>query len=444
MTFCIAQKSTDGSNNIDNSKSDQEHLRRNISVRSSNICRLSDFNSEENNDSDHNDSSTDNCSKNLHYEFADADEMINARTSSAHFSPLPVHTPSSCISRPPPIDPIPLNDTMPNEKEEVVASKRSDKPLCSAVSEDWSSKTTQNSMINGLGLKRMNGIGYDKILPSDKNYTPKIEAKNEILFPSHIKIINENSGENDTKGNNRSDSCSSYDATDSETITDMSRGGSGGETESARTGSDYDIRESITKYLPLKVIEEQRRNNEATNVLKTPSSTALFQQGVSSDPSKYVSIINQQKSELPQQDEESLYKYSNSLSPPRRSLSILLSDTTLPDQFRSKSNEGGGPDGYVNDNEYPYDDNGATDSDDSPQSSPLALSTMIRVTSFSAFSSAPIYDAEGAERKFTKLRKEKRRQSASTDEFMGLKSIFSKNSVKSLISKALKMRLVSK
>jgi hypothetical protein len=371
--------------------------------------------------------------------------MINARTSSAHFSPLPVHTPSSCISRPPPIDPIPIDDTIPNEEEEGLASKRSGKPLCSAVSEDWSSKTTLNSKINGLGLKRMNGIGYDKIYPSDKNYVSKIEAKNEIQFPSQIKIINENSGENDTKGNNRSDSCSNYDATDSETFTDMSRGGSGGETESARTGSDYDIREPLTKYSPLKVIEERRRNNEATNMLKTPSSTAFFQQGVSSDPSKYVSMLNQQKSEHQQQDEESLYKYSNSLSPPRRSLSILLSDTTnLPDQFRSKLNEGGGPDGYVNDNEYPYDDNGATDSDDSPQSSPLALSAMIRVTSFSAFSSAPIYDAEGAERKFTKLRKEKRRQSASTDEFMGLKSIFAKNSVKSLITKALKKRLVSK
>ena len=104
----------------------------------------------------------------------------------------------------------------------------------------------------------------------------------------------------------------------------------------------------------------------------------------------------------------------------------------------SGSGNGGDGDGYNNDD----DDLGGTDSDDSPQSSPLALSAMIRVTSFSAFSSAPIYDDGDAERRMGKLKKERRRQNALTDEFMRLRLLFAKNSIQSLINKSLKKRLM--
>ena len=106
----------------------------------------------------------------------------------------------------------------------------------------------------------------------------------------------------------------------------------------------------------------------------------------------------------------------------------------------SHANEGdeeGEGDGYRPNDD---DDLGATDSDDSPQSSPLAMSAMIRVTSFSAFSSAPIYDAEDAERRVGKLKKERRRQVAVTEEFGRLRLLFAKNSIASLIAKALKRR----
>ena len=106
----------------------------------------------------------------------------------------------------------------------------------------------------------------------------------------------------------------------------------------------------------------------------------------------------------------------------------------------SNANEGdeeGEGDGYRPNDD---DDLGATDSDDSPQSSPLAMSAMIRVTSFSAFSSAPIYDAEDAERRVGKLKKERRRQVAVTEEFGRLRLLFAKNSIASLIAKALKRR----
>ena len=96
--------------------------------------------------------------------------------------------------------------------------------------------------------------------------------------------------------------------------------------------------------------------------------------------------------------------------------------------------------GYKVENEENDDFDVGTDSDESPRSSPLAQLSMIRVTSFSAFSSAPIYDAEDAERRIGKLRKERRRQVALTDEFIRLRLLFARNSISLLISKAVKKR----
>ena len=96
--------------------------------------------------------------------------------------------------------------------------------------------------------------------------------------------------------------------------------------------------------------------------------------------------------------------------------------------------------GYKIENDENDDFDVGTDSDESLKSSPLALLSMIRVTSFSAFSSAPIYDAEDAERRIGKLRKERRRQVALTEEFIRLRLLFARNSISLLISKAVKKR----
>ena len=121
------------------------------------------------------------------------------------------------------------------------------------------------------------------------------------------------------------------------------------------------------------------------------------------------------------------------LSPPRRPHHLQQIGSAL--QIRTPKD--GETDGYYANDD---DDLGGTDSDDSPGSSPLAVSAMIRVTSFSAFGSAPIYDAEDAERRVGKLRKERRRQVALTDEFGRLRLLFARNSIATLISKALKRR----
>ena len=78
----------------------------------------------------------------------------------------------------------------------------------------------------------------------------------------------------------------------------------------------------------------------------------------------------------------------------------------------------------------------------SPSSIPKPLS-FLRVTSFSAFASAPLYDAEGAERRVAKLRKERRRREAGTEEFSRLRTMFTKNAVATLISKAVKAKRVN-
>jgi Phosphatidylinositol 3- and 4-kinase len=95
---------------------------------------------------------------------------------------------------------------------------------------------------------------------------------------------------------------------------------------------------------------------------------------------------------------------------------------------------------------YDDDDTYTTDVDGSPlssPSSPLAHTSdlyFLRVTSFSAFSSAPIYDSEGAERRLGNLQKERRRQIALTAEFARIRLLFAQNSVDTLISKALRSK----
>ena len=78
--------------------------------------------------------------------------------------------------------------------------------------------------------------------------------------------------------------------------------------------------------------------------------------------------------------------------------------------------------------------------DISPSSIPKPP-TFLRVTSFSAFSSAPLYD-EGSERRVAKLRKERRRREAGTEEFHRLRTMFTKNAITTLISKAVKAKRV--
>ena len=78
-------------------------------------------------------------------------------------------------------------------------------------------------------------------------------------------------------------------------------------------------------------------------------------------------------------------------------------------------------------------------SDISPSS--LKPPSFLRVTSFSAFSSAPLYD-ENSERRVAKLRKERRRREAGTEEFNRLRTMFTKNAVATLISKAVKAKRV--
>jgi hypothetical protein len=121
------------------------------------------------------------------------------------------------------------------------------------------------------------------------------------------------------------------------------------------------------------------------------------------------------------------------LSPPRRPYHAQQTGSAM----LIRTPKDGEHDGYYANDD---DDLGGTDSDDSPGSSPLAVSAMIRVTSFSAFGSAPIYDAEDAERRVGKLRKERRRQVSLTDEFGRLRLLFARNSIATLISKALKRR----
>ena len=95
---------------------------------------------------------------------------------------------------------------------------------------------------------------------------------------------------------------------------------------------------------------------------------------------------------------------------------------------------------------YDEEDTYNTDVDGSPPSSPsfpighTSDLYFLRVTSFAAFSSAPIYDAEGAERRLGNLQKERRRQIALTAEFAKIRLLFAQNSVATLISKTLRFK----
>jgi hypothetical protein len=83
---------------------------------------------------------------------------------------------------------------------------------------------------------------------------------------------------------------------------------------------------------------------------------------------------------------------------------------------------------------------------DSPLSSPSSMSSdasdisFMRVTSFSAFSSAPNYDTGSAERRIGKLRKERRQEVITTEEFTRLRFDFSRNSLTALVSKLIKKK----
>jgi hypothetical protein len=98
-----------------------------------------------------------------------------------------------------------------------------------------------------------------------------------------------------------------------------------------------------------------------------------------------------------------------------------------------------------------YDTNdyevGDIDTYDSPLSSPSSMSSdaasdisFMRVTSFSAFSSAPNYDTGSAERRIGKLRKERRHEVITTEEFTRLRLDFSRNSLTALVSKLIKKK----
>ena len=128
-------------------------------------------------------------------------------------------------------------------------------------------------------------------------------------------------------------------------------------------------------------------------------------------------------------------------------LSISLFDDILQTSLAevldlsTNSTDTTGTDGYCNDDDD--DDLSTTDADASPSSaptSPTAAISFLRVTSFSAFSSAPIYDFNGAERRISKLQKERRRQIALTPEFAPTRLQFAKYSVATLISKSIKVR----
>lgn len=71
-----------------------------------------------------------------------------------------------------------------------------------------------------------------------------------------------------------------------------------------------------------------------------------------------------------------------------------------------------------------------------PSSSLNNSNMLMRVTSFSAFSNAPLYDMEEGERHYGRLNREKRRFQASTAEFKTLREHFTNDRVSILIGKA--------
>jgi hypothetical protein len=126
---------------------------------------------------------------------------------------------------------------------------------------------------------------------------------------------------------------------------------------------------------------------------------------------------------------------------PKRTLSNrqLSSTSTFKPHTRSLISTSYSND--VNDHEM-----NSIDAYDSPLSSPSSVSTeasdisFMRVTSFSAFSSALSCDAGSAERKIGKLRKERRLEVIKTEEFARLRFDFSKNSLTALVSKLIKKK----
>jgi hypothetical protein len=68
---------------------------------------------------------------------------------------------------------------------------------------------------------------------------------------------------------------------------------------------------------------------------------------------------------------------------------------------------------------------------------------LARVISLGAFASPPIYDVDKAERQVTRLRRDKRRNTAKTNEFQELRLTFAMEAVKAVISKEKKSKLLN-
>lgn len=90
-------------------------------------------------------------------------------------------------------------------------------------------------------------------------------------------------------------------------------------------------------------------------------------------------------------------------------------------------------------------DRKSPDLSDDNSSSALSLPPvkLARVISLGAFASPPIYDVDKAERQVTRLRRDKRRNTAKTSEFLELRLTFAMEAIKAVISKEKKAKLRS-
>lgn len=78
-----------------------------------------------------------------------------------------------------------------------------------------------------------------------------------------------------------------------------------------------------------------------------------------------------------------------------------------------------------------------------PMSSPAPPVTLMRVTSFAGFASAPIYDAGTSERRLARMQRERRRNIMTSAEFDGLRLQFARDAVKKLIHTEMNKRKVA-
>jgi Phosphatidylinositol 3- and 4-kinase len=264
-------------------------------------------------------------------------------------------------------------------------------PLQSIQSENDSIRSTQ-----GTGLKRMNAVNYhltEDIAMPTSHMESRMVTSSQVSNPA---ITWQRSVSNDGDGNS-----SSCNTTDSDAASELF----------ASTPSEWENEEdSVVRVLPPHLLPHH--TTMGMGAKKEVASDRTL-------PSNFKKLA---------------------LNPPRAL--HHAHQTGSVDQLRRGIDSSEGEEECEGDGYRPHDDDdmGGTDSDDSPQASPLAMAAMIRVTSFSAFSSAPIYESEDAERRVGKLKKERRRQVAVTEEFGRLRLLFAKNSIASLVAKALKKR----